>query len=164
MQGVKVQALESIMVFFRHRDTLSLHFAHKWLMHFGCASGFFELCHAFFGWGFIWRCGAYQWSSSPGRHLGCCGHFVLMCSSLTLFHTDNTSFFFLLLSFGGFRHENYVGMWGTLWVMGVFSRPFSEVSSLTIDIFWWYMLSFYGGLCPIYFSKELGSGGFIFVI
>jgi hypothetical protein len=57
-------------------------------------------------------------------------------------------------------------MWGHYGskVMGVFLGPFSEVSNLTIDIFWWYRLSFYGGLYPIYFFRELGCGGSIFVL
>jgi hypothetical protein len=47
-------------------------------------------------------------------------------------------------------------------IVGVFSGPFSEALSLTTDIFCWYMLSHYGGLCPIYFSKELGFYGSVF--
>jgi hypothetical protein len=48
--------------------------------------------------------------------------------------------------------------------MGVFSRPFNEVLGLTVDILWWCRPSFYGRLCPIWCSKELGSSGFIFVL
>jgi hypothetical protein len=57
-------------------------------------------------------------------------------------------------------------MWGHYgsMSMGVFLGPFSEVSYSTTDIFWWYRPSFYGGLCPICFSKELGFGGPVFVI
>jgi hypothetical protein len=57
-------------------------------------------------------------------------------------------------------------MWGHYGskIMGVFSRPFSKVSSSTIDILWWYKSSFYGGLCPICFFRELGFGGFVFVL
>jgi hypothetical protein len=61
-----------------------------------------------------------------------------MCNSLTfLSHMNNISFFFLLVSFGEFQQENYVGMWGHYGsrIMGVFLRPFSEASSLTTNIF-----------------------------
>jgi hypothetical protein len=47
--------------------------------------------------------------------------------------------------------------------MGIFSGPLSEVLGMTIDFLWWYKLFFYGGLCPIYFSEELGFSGSIFV-
>jgi hypothetical protein len=89
-----------------------------------------------------------------------------MCSSSTfLFHIKNT-FFFLLVSFNRFWQANYAGMWehyGSK-IMGVFSGPLSKVLGSTIDILWWYRPSFYGGLCPIFFSRELGFGGFIFVL
>jgi hypothetical protein len=49
-------------------------------------------------------------------------------------------------------------------IMGVFSRPLKEASSSTIDILWWYRPSFYGRLCPIYFLRELGFSGSIFVL
>jgi hypothetical protein len=57
-------------------------------------------------------------------------------------------------------------MWGhyRFKIMGVFLRPLSEASSLTTNIFWWYMFSFRGGLCPIYIFGELGSGGSLFVL
>jgi hypothetical protein len=42
-----VQALESIMDLFMHRDFLGLHFGHKWFMYFGCASGFSRLVTQF---------------------------------------------------------------------------------------------------------------------
>jgi hypothetical protein len=48
-------------------------------------------------------------------------------------------------------------------IVGVFSRLLSKVSDLTIDILWWYRPFLYGRLCPIYFFRELGSGGFVFV-
>jgi hypothetical protein len=48
-------------------------------------------------------------------------------------------------------------------IVGVFSWPLSEALGPTIDILWWYRLSFYKGLCPIYFTKELDFGGSIFV-
>jgi hypothetical protein len=48
--------------------------------------------------------------------------------------------------------------------MGVFIGPFSKVSGLTTNIFWWYRPYLYGGLCPICFSRELGSGDSIFVL
>jgi hypothetical protein len=79
---------------------------------------------------------------------------------------DNTSFFFLLVFFGKFWQESYVGMWGHYGskIMGVFLGPLSETLGSTTNIFWWYKPFLYGGLCPIYFSKELGTGGFIFVL
>jgi len=40
--------------------------------------------------------------------------------------------------------------------VGIFSRPLSEASGSTVDILWWYKPSLYGGLCPIYFFRELG--------
>jgi hypothetical protein len=89
-----------------------------------------------------------------------------MCSfSTLLFHMDNTSFFFLLISFDGFQKESYADMWGHYGskIVEVFSKPLSEASSLTINILWWYRPSFYGGLYPICFSRELGFSGFIFV-
>jgi hypothetical protein len=49
-------------------------------------------------------------------------------------------------------------------IMGVFSGPLKKASSSTIDILWWYRPSFYGRLCPFYFSRELGFGGFVFVL
>jgi hypothetical protein len=49
-------------------------------------------------------------------------------------------------------------------IVGVLLGPLSEASCLTIDILWWYRPSFYGGLCPIYFSRELDSNGYIFVL
>jgi hypothetical protein len=80
-------------------------------MHFGCVSGFSGLCHTIFGWSFFLGRGAYQWSSFLRRHLGCFGHFVLMCSSLVfLFHINSTSSF-LLTFFGGFQQNNYASMW-----------------------------------------------------
>jgi hypothetical protein len=86
----------------KHKIFIGLHFCHIWLTHFWCANGFLRLCHAFFGWNFIVGRGAYQWSSSHGRCLGCFGHFVLMCNLATfLFYMENTSF--LLVSFGKFQ-------------------------------------------------------------
>jgi hypothetical protein len=57
-------------------------------------------------------------------------------------------------------------MWGHYGsrIVGVFSRPLSKVSRSTIDIFWWYNFFFYGGLCPICFSRDLGSSGSVFVL
>ncbi len=40
----------------------------------------FRTLLCFFGWGFILRCSAYQWSFFCKRHLGYFGHFVLMCN------------------------------------------------------------------------------------
>jgi hypothetical protein len=62
--------------------------------------------------------------------------------------------------------DNYVNMWGHSGsrVVGVFLGPSNEASGLIIDILWWYMPTFYGGLCPICIYRELGSGGFIFVL
>jgi hypothetical protein len=88
-----------------------------------------------------------------------------MCSSLTfLSHMDST-FFFLFVSFGRFQQKNYTSMWrhcGSR-IVGIFSRPFNEVLSSIIDILWWYQFFFYGKLCPICFSKELGFGGSVFM-
>jgi hypothetical protein len=55
-------------------------------------------------------------------------------------------------------------MWGHYGsrIMKVFLEPLSKVSSSIINILWWYRLSLYGGLCPIYFSRELGFSGFVF--
>jgi hypothetical protein len=57
-------------------------------------------------------------------------------------------------------------MWGHYGskIMGVLSGPLDESSNLITDIFWWYRFSFYGGLCPIYFSRELGSSGSVFML
>jgi hypothetical protein len=90
-----------------------------------------------------------------------------MCHLSTfLFHLDKTSFFFLHVSFGEFRQNNYVGMWGhyVSKVMGVYSRPLNEASNSTTNLLWWYKYFIYGKLCPIYFSKELGFGGSVFVL
>ncbi len=108
----------------------------------------------------------YYWQfSSPGKHPSCFEHFVFMCNlSNFLFHMDNTSFF-LLVFFGEFWQKNYASMCGHYWskIMGVFLGPLHEASSLTTNIFWWYRPFLYGGLCPICFYRELGSGGFIFM-
>jgi hypothetical protein len=45
---VKVQVLESIRDLFRNKNSSRLHFGHRWLTHFECASGILGLCHAFF--------------------------------------------------------------------------------------------------------------------
>jgi len=162
-----VKALESFRVLWRYRDSLRLHFGHRWLTHFWCANGFSRLCHAFFKWGFILGRGAYQWFSFPRKCPCYFGHFVFMCSMSTfLFHMNNTSFFFLLLCFGKFWQESYVSIWrhyGSR-IVGVFLKPFNKMLSLIIDIFRWYMLNIYGGLCSIYFYKELGFNGFAFVL
>jgi len=78
---------------------------------------------------------------------------------------NNTFFFFFPISFDGFRQESYASMWGHYGfkIMGVLSRPLNEALGSTIGILWLYRSSFYGGLCPIYFSRELGSSGSIFV-
>jgi len=57
-------------------------------------------------------------------------------------------------------------MWGHYesMFMGVLSRPLNKALSSTINILWWYMPFFYGGLCPIYFYTELGFGGFVFTL
>jgi hypothetical protein len=82
------------------------------------------------------------------------------------YFTHSTFFFFLPISFGGFWHESYSYMWGHYGfkIMRVFSKPFDKVSSLTTNILWWYKPSFYVGLCPIFFFKELGSSGSIFMV
>jgi hypothetical protein len=132
-----VQVLESFRDLFKHRNYSQLHFCHRWPLHFGCANGFSGLCHAFFRWGFILEHGAYWWSSFLGRRPCCFGHFVFLCNLLTfLSHMDNTSFFFLHISFDRFQHDSYVSMWGHYGsrIMGVFSRPFSEVSGSITNI------------------------------
>jgi hypothetical protein len=109
--------------------------------------------------------GAYWWCSSFGRCIGCIGHFILMCHLLTfLSHLNNASF--LLISFGKFQQENYVGMWGHYGsrVMGVYSKPLNWASSLTTNLFWWHRPFIYGRLCPICFSRELGFGVSIYVL
>jgi hypothetical protein len=165
-QGVKVQALESIKNLFMHINSSKLHFGHIWLTYFGCANEFLGLCRTFFGRSFISKCGAYQWSSSFGKHTSCFGHFVLMCRlSPFLSHLDKL-FLFLLISFNKFQQNNYVSMWkhyGSK-VLGVYSRPLNEASSPTTDLLWWYRPFIYGKLCPIWCSRELGFGGSIFVL
>jgi hypothetical protein len=47
--GVKMQALKSFKDLFKHRNSLGLHFGHRWFMHFGCAKGLSGLSHALFG-------------------------------------------------------------------------------------------------------------------
>jgi hypothetical protein len=48
--------------------------------------------------------------------------------------------------------------------MGLYSRALSKALNPTIDLFWWYRPFNYGRLCPIYFYKELGFGGFVFML
>jgi len=90
-----------------------------------------------------------------------------MCHSSTFFSQSNISSFFLvsLVSFD----KRIVQVCGDImgprsWVMGIYLRPFNEASGLITDLLWWYRLFIYGGLCPIYFSRELGFGGFIIVL
>jgi hypothetical protein len=90
-----------------------------------------------------------------------------MCSSSTFIsHMDNTYFFFLPIFSSGFWQRSYISRWGHYGskIMGVLLVPLSEVSGPTIDILWRYRPLLYEGLCPIYFSKELGSSGSIFVL
>jgi len=35
-----MQVLKSFRDFFKHRNSLGLHFGHRWFMHFRCAKGF----------------------------------------------------------------------------------------------------------------------------
>jgi hypothetical protein len=157
-----MQSLESIKDLFKHKNSSRLHFGHKWLRHFRCASGFSGLCHTFFGWGFISIRVAHQWSFSFGRHTSCIEHFVFMCYSSTfLSHLDNTSFLHVFL--GEFQQESYAGLWGHYGskVMKIYSRPLIKMLGLTTNLFWWYKPFIYGGLCPICFYKELGFGGSI---
>jgi hypothetical protein len=164
-----VQVLESIKDLFKHRDSLGLHFGHKWLMHFGCVNGLLGLYHP---WGFISRRGTYQWSSSFGRHPGCFGHFVFMCRLLTfLSHLDNVSSLFFFVSFGEFRQDIYANMWGHYGckVMRVYSGPLSKVSSLTTNLFWWYRPLFMEVCSPSTFLESwalvaLYSTSFVFSI
>ncbi len=134
-------------------------------MHFGCANEFLGLYHACFLWGFALRCGTYWWFSSPGRCPDYFGHFVFMYSSST-FLSHRIIPPFLCVSFGKFWQENYASMWGHYGsrIMKIFSRPLNKVSCLITDILWWYKPFLYGGLCPIYFSRELDYNGFVFVL
>jgi hypothetical protein len=56
-------------------------------------------------------------------------------------------------------------MWGHYGskIVGIFLGPLNEALSLIANIIWWYMLSLYGGLCPIYFSRVLGFNDSVFV-
>jgi hypothetical protein len=54
------------------------------------------------------------------------------------------------------------GHYGTK-VMGVYSRLFNMVLGPTSNFLWWYKCFVYGRLCPIYFSRELGFSGSIYV-
>jgi len=69
---------------------------------------------------------------------------------------DNTFFFFLLICFGRFRHENYAHMWGHYGskIVGVFSRPFNQALGLTTNILWWYRLSFMEDYASFAFLKS----------
>jgi hypothetical protein len=123
MQALKFKVLS------KYRDFSRMHFGHRWLKHFKCVNEFSKLCHTFFVWSFISGCGAYQWFSSLGGHLGYFGHVVLICNSLTFyFHTDNTSFFFLSISFGEFQQKNYACMWRHYGfkIMEIFLRPLNK--------------------------------------
>ncbi len=70
---------------------------------FWCASGFLRLCHTFFKWGFISRCGIYWWSSFLRKHTSYIAHFVFMCHLSPPYLTQtiflSSSFPFLLASF-----------------------------------------------------------------
>ncbi len=50
------------------------------------------------------------------------------------------------------------------WSWEFYSRPLSGALNLTIDFLWWYRPFNYGGLWPIYFFKELGFAGFVFML
>jgi hypothetical protein len=122
----------------RHKDSSWLHFGHKWPSHTECANGILRLCNTFFECGFILRHGTYWWSSSLGKRPSYFGHFIFIYSSLTfLSHTDNTSSFFLPVSFGRFRQVSYTNMWGHYGsnIMKVFSGHLSETSSSITNIF-----------------------------
>jgi hypothetical protein len=56
-------------------------------------------------------------------------------------------------------------MWGHYGpkIVRVVLGPLNETLGSIVDIIWWYRFFFYGGLCPIYFSRVLGSNGSIFV-
>jgi hypothetical protein len=56
-------------------------------------------------------------------------------------------------------------MWGHYGpkIVKVFLGPLNKTLGSIVDIIWWYRFFFYGGLCPIYFSRVLGSNGSIFV-
>ncbi len=92
-----MQVLKSIKDLFKHKDSLGLHFGHKWLTHFECVNALLGFYHP---WNFIPRRGTYQWSSSFGKHPSCYGHLVMCHLSTFLSHLDNiSSFLFLLASF-----------------------------------------------------------------
>jgi hypothetical protein len=57
-------------------------------------------------------------------------------------------------------------MWGHYGskIMRIFLRPLSKVLGLTSYILWGYRLSLYEKLCPIYFFRELGSNGSVFML
>ncbi len=153
-----MQALESIRNLSKHKDSSWLYFGHIWLMHFGCASGFLGLCHTFFGWRSTLRCGAYWWFASLGKWLGYFGHFVLMCNSSTfLCHMDKppSSFLFFLTDF---NKKVMQVSWES------FQGPLARCHAWLLISFGGISLFFNGGLCPICFFNELGSGGFIFVL
>jgi hypothetical protein len=73
---------------------------------------------------------------------------------------------FLPIYFGEFQQESCASLWGHYRskIVGVFSRPLSKALGSTTNILWWYKLSLYRRLCPICFSKELGSNDSIFVL
>jgi len=145
-----------LRIFPNRKNSSWLHFGHRWPFDFLGASGFSWLCHAFFGWNFILGCGAYWWSSSLSGCPNYFGFFVFMCNSSTfLFHTDNTSFFFLI-SLSRFWLKSYASMWGHYGskIVGIFLRPFNEAWDSTTNIFWWYRPFFMEDCAPSIFIRS----------
>jgi len=64
----------------------------------------------------------------------------------------------------GHYRSRIVGVFSGSKTMGVFLGPLGKGLGLTTNILWWYKPSFYGRLCPICFSRELGFGGSVFVL
>lgn len=136
-------------------------------MHFECVSEFLALCNKFFQMRFYFRTWCISMIFLSWEMPRLFWTFFLHVQLITLlFHMDNTSLFFLLIYFSKFQQENYANMQGHYGskIGGVFLGPFSEALGLTISILWWHRPFFYGGSCPIYFFRELGFGGFIFVL
>jgi hypothetical protein len=92
-----VQALESIGDLSKHKDSLRLHFGHRWLTHFGCVSGFQNFATHFLDDVLFQDVTHIDDLPLLGDAHVCFEYFVLMCSSSTfVFHLDNIFVFFLL--------------------------------------------------------------------
>jgi hypothetical protein len=134
-------------------------------MHFACANGFSKFCHAFFGWGFILGRDAYRWSPSFGR-CPCCFGILFSCvihwPSYFTWTIPPFSFLSLLASF----NKKVMQIYGD--IIGPKSWEFFQGPLRNVRLDYQYPLVvyafLYGGLCPICFFGELGSGGSLFVI